>query len=104
MKFNWGTGIALFYGTFVLIMVFAVIRSTKQDNSLVSDQYYADDLKYQEHYDKLVNAQSLERDLAVKNNPSLGQVELRFPSALGQVSGEVHFFCPRIASRILECL
>ncbi len=94
MKFNWGTGIALFYGTFVLVLVFVVIRSTKQDHSLVSDQYYADDLKYQEHYDKLVNAQTLEQDLEVKNNPNLRQVELLFPSGLGQVSGEVHFFCP----------
>lgn len=94
MKFNWGTGIALFYGTFVVVLVFAVIQSTKQDNSLVSDDYYADDLKYQEHYDKLVNAQSLEQDLTVKNNANQGQVELQFPSTLGQVTGEVYFFCP----------
>lgn len=94
MKFNWGTGIALFYGTFVAVLLYFVIKSTKQDNSLVSDDYYAEDLKYQEHYEKLHNAASLEQDLEIRENGTLGQLEFLFPEKLGQVEGEIHFFCP----------
>lgn len=94
MKFNWGTGIALFYGTFVVVLLYFVIKSTGQDNSLVSDQYYADDLAYQQHYDKLRNAQSLEQDLEISAPVDEGQVLLQFPANLGSVQGTIHFFCP----------
>ena len=94
MKFSWGTGIAIFYSLFVLTFVFLVIKSTTYDNSLVSEQYYADDLNYQQHYDKLVNSQALENDLSINKKISEGLVELSFPKELGEASGEIHFFCP----------
>jgi nitrogen fixation protein FixH len=94
MKINWGTGIAIFYTVFVLAMVTAVIRSTYFDNSLVSDNYYADDLNYQQHYDKLANSQALEKDLEIAQNKAAGLLELHFPGNLEDISGEIHFFCP----------
>ena len=94
MTINWGTGIALFYGLFVLILVGVVIKSTQFDNSLVSDHYYADDLAYQEHYDKLVNSQQLDKDLSIAPNPSGTAVELQFPPGMQAVKGEIIFFCP----------
>ena len=94
MKFNWGTGITIFYSVFVLVLVFAVYRSTQYDHSLVSEHYYADDLAYQQHYNKLVNAQQLEEDLKIWNKIQKAEVELHFPAEFGEVSGEVYFFCP----------
>ena len=94
MKINWGSGIAIFYTLFVITMVYAVVRSTQFDNSLVSDQYYADDLKYQERFDKLSNAQGLKQDLEIQTAESGTQVELFFPENLEHVHGEIHFFCP----------
>ena len=94
MKFNWGTGIALFYGTFVAVLLYFVLKSTGQDNSLVSEDYYAEDLQYQEHYEKLHNAASLEQDLVIRENDGLGQVEFSFPEKLGKAEGEILFFCP----------
>lgn len=94
MKFNWGTGIALFYSVFVIVLVFAVIRSTGYDNSLVSDHYYADDINYQQHYDKVRNSQLLEKDLRIYNFPQKEVVALQFPENLGAVGGEIYFFCP----------
>ena len=94
MKFNWGTGIAIFYGLFVAALVFQVIRSTYYDHSLVSDQYYADDLAYQTHYDKLKNTQQLKRDLEILEMDSEGLVALQFPETLGPIKGEITLFCP----------
>lgn len=99
MKLNWGSGITIFYSLFVITMVYAVYRSTQFDNSLVSDQYYAEDLKYQEKFDKLSNAQNLKEDLKIEQADSGSQVELLFPSELGQVHGEIFFFCPSDQSR-----
>lgn len=94
MKFNWGTGIALFYGTFVAVLLFFVLKSTGQDNSLVSEDYYTEDLKYQEHYEKLQKTAALQQDLIIRTNDGLAQVEFTFPEKLGKAGGEILFFCP----------
>ena len=99
MKINWGSGIAIFYSLFVITMVYAVYRSTQFDNSLVSDHYYSDDLKYQERFDKLSNAQGLKEDLKIQTAESGSQVELFFPAELEKVQGEIYFFCPSDQSR-----
>ena len=78
MKINWGTGIAIFFSVFVLSLVYQVYRSTQYDHSLVSDQYYADDLRYQEHYDKLANAQSLEKDLQIRQPKPGETIEIAY--------------------------
>ncbi len=92
MKFNWGTGIALFYLTFVAVLVFAVIKSRTYDNSLVSEHYYADDLAYQQQYDKLVNSQSLLNDLHISKSSEI--ITFQFPAEVGKAQGEIKFFCP----------
>lgn len=99
MKFNWGTGIALFFSVFVLSLVYQVYRSTQYDNSLVSDEYYADDLRYQEHYDKLANAQALAEDLKIRNVQQKEELEIHFPEGFEQLGGEVIFFSPAFKSR-----
>jgi hypothetical protein len=94
MKFNWGTGIAIFYTTFALFMIFMVIRSTYHDNSLVVDDYYAKDLAYQEQYDKIKNSNQLEQGLVIKNNGADRTLELTFPEGMGNIKGNVLFYRP----------
>lgn len=94
MKLNWGTGIALFYSTFVLVLVAVVIKTTTFDNSLVSEQYYADDLNYQQQFDKLQNSKNLARNLEIEYQAASQQVLLHFPDNLPAPKGEIYFFCP----------
>jgi len=94
MKINWGTGIALFYSIFVLVLVWQVYKSTQYDHSLVSDEYYADDLNYQKHYNRLVNYQDLDEQLLIAKTEEGSFVELSFPEELTSVKGDIHFFCP----------
>lgn len=94
MKFHWGWGIAIAYTTFVLVMVALVIKSKSVDHALVAEDYYAQDLAYQQHYDKLANAASLKEDLEVFADREGGAVVLRFPAELGEPSGRVVFFRP----------
>ena len=94
MKFNWGTGIAIFYSLFVIALVSLVWQTRQYDHSLVSDRYYADDLKYQEHYDKLTNSRDLPIDLSVQYLVQMQEVKLNFPEGMGSYGGKIHFFCP----------
>lgn len=55
INFNWGHGITLFYIVFVGILITVVIASRGVDYNLVYEDYYAHDIAYQEHYDKISN-------------------------------------------------
>jgi hypothetical protein len=99
MKLNWGTGIAIFYTTFALFMVFMVIKSTSYDNSLVYDDYYAKDLAYQEQYDKIKNSKELGQKLEIKNNGSERTVEIIFPSEFKDIKGRIQFYRPSGADK-----
>lgn len=94
MKISWGTGIAIFFTIFALAQIYQAYRTTQYDHSLVSDQYYADDLRYQEHYDRLVNAQGLDQDLSIRKQQGAESIELHFPEGFTEVNGEIHLFRP----------
>lgn len=105
MKWNFGTGIAAVYSIFALSMLTAAIRSTRYDVGLVKKDYYADDLNYQQHFNKIQNEKRsserlkiersvIARDEATeevcfilhfpKNQPSpMGEVTLFRPSKVG---------------------
>lgn len=88
MKFTWGTGIAIFYIAFVIVMVGMVVYSKTLDNSLVVENYYDEDLRFQEKIDKLENAARLEKDLEIAVTDK-ADILLSFPEAMQNISGTV---------------
>lgn len=90
MKWNWGTGIALVYTLFVVTMVGMVVYSKTLDNSLVVDNYYEEDIAYQQHIDKLQNAASLPADLRIELVDQ--SVDLVFPPDMKDITGKVSFY------------
>jgi hypothetical protein len=94
MKLNWGTGIAIFYGTFVLVFIGIVIKSTQYDVNMVKKDYYADDLNYQNHFDKKQNARFLTEGVAIRYDNERSAVLLRFPTNMPLPEGTVTLFYP----------
>ena len=94
MKISWGTGIAIFYGLFVVGMVGLVIASSRQDPGLVAKNYYEADLGAQKTHDQRQNSLALETDVLVKLDPATNQIRLQFPKNLGQATGSVLFLRP----------
>ena len=94
MKLNWGTGIAIFYISFMIVMIAFVVKSRSYDHSLVVDNYYEEDLKYQQHYNKLVNAQDEDSNFEYKYFPKEKTIKLKFPSQASVAEGEVLFYRP----------
>ncbi|MEL7160162.1 MAG: FixH family protein [Bacteroidota bacterium] len=93
MKFHWGHGIFLFYTLFVGTLVVVVIKSTTFDNSLVTEEYYARDINYQQEFDRRQNSLTLSTKLALTEER--GRYALVFPTAAGKaISGTVHFYRP----------
>ena len=89
MKFNWGTGIFLFYTIFAGTLFFAVYKSTQYDHSLVVENYYEEDINYQNRYDQIQNSRSLEAGLVIKLNNSENVIALDFPKDKTGISGEI---------------
>ena len=92
MKFNWGTGIALFYLFFMGSMIFMVYRSTQHDRNMVAEDYYEKDLQYQSHLDKLNNANQLKTDLKIVQNVNEKYIRFSFPTDFKEVEGEILFY------------
>lgn len=101
MKLHFGHGIAAFYLLFMIVLLTFVVKSTSHDNSLVLDNYYEQDLNYQQHYDKVNNARLVAKYITVTNSEDNGSVVIQFPkNNMVGISGKILLFNP--ASKALD--
>ncbi|WP_114747760.1 FixH family protein [Pleomorphovibrio marinus] len=88
---NWGNAIVLVFVAFAAIMVTMVTICIKQDDlHLVTQNYYEEEIKYQEHIDKVINS----RDLGVnvlQYDAANKELALDLPEG---ASGSLHLFRP----------
>lgn len=82
-KLNWGQSIFLALALFILFIgsfVYKTLVKSEYNHSLVSDEYYKEEIHYQQEIDRLNNAALLNQNLVAKNT-SKG-LELIFPDSL----------------------
>lgn len=97
MKINWGTGIVIaFIGFISFIMYFIVTMNVdnQYDHDLVSEDYYADELQYQNDINKLKNSEDLATNISyLKTDKGL---MIQFPKALNhkEITGKVFLYRP----------
>lgn len=97
MKINWGTGIVLAFIGFISFIMYFVISmniNDKYDHDLVTDDYYKQELEFQNDIDKEKNANSLAENITWKKDED--GVVLNFPKLFeqDQVEGTVYFYRP----------
>ena len=97
MKFNWGTGIILaFIGFISFIMYFIITMNTNSDyeHDLVTEDYYKQELEFQNDIDKEENSKTLAENISWKKiNEGL---LITFPESLKaeNISGKVFLYRP----------
>ena len=93
---NWGLRIILLYTAFVGGMLFLVYKCTQQNIDLVSPDYYAQEIKYQEKIDRLNNSQHQDVRLAVVYAVEKDLIQITFPSSStsNNTTGEIVLFRP----------
>lgn len=91
-KLNWGWRIAILYLGFVAFIMYLVVGTMKEKTDLVTPDYYAKELAYQDQIDKKHRTQQLAEQLDWKVNQH--NVELKFPSQFlrSKVSATVTFY------------
>jgi len=91
---NWGKKIVLVYVVFVAGILFMVFKSSTQKADLVTTDYYAKELKYQDKIDEMnrVEALSAPVEFVVENN----EVIIQFPKDFTgrRLTGEAVLYCP----------
>ncbi|EON77224.1 hypothetical protein ADIS_2304 [Lunatimonas lonarensis] len=88
---DWGKGIVLTFVAFATIMISMVTICMKQDDlHLVTKNYYEEEIKYQEHIDRVDNAAALGLDAFTFDSRSKA-VDLHLPVG---AKGELHLFRP----------
>ncbi|WP_226063409.1 FixH family protein [Kaistella polysaccharea] len=90
-KFTWGHGVAVALGSFIAFILFMIfIFSNGQQNSeLVSDNYYEDELVYQQVIDAKKNAEQLTEKPTFKQIPA--GIKILFPTAVLPETRKVDF-------------
>lgn len=97
MKINWGTGIVigliLFIG-FILVMVFMMSTEDKYNYDLVTEEYYKEELQFQNEIDAENNTFQLSEQVKVVREPE--GLLLIFPMEIeeNKVSGTVYLYRP----------
>ena len=97
MKFNWGTGIIIAFISFIAFILFFIIKmntNDKYDHDLVTEDYYAEELKYQNDIDKEQNAKLLSQDLTW--NKTNEGIVVKFPENFDvkKITGNVFLYRP----------
>ena len=95
MKFNWGTGLVIFFILFVGTLVFVMYQSSQVHDSLVVKDYYEEDINYQQHYDKKQNTADLSIKVKAEYIKENKEVVLTFPTdSVSITSGKILLYNP----------
>jgi hypothetical protein len=98
---RWPIGIAIIYAFFILFLVGFVIFSQLQQVDLVSDNYYDQEIKYQQQLNRIDRAQSLSKPVYWIYDNKMKAVIVNFPPEINpnHVRGNLLFFRPSDANQ-----
>ena len=97
MKINWGTGIVLAFIGFIGFILFFVVKMSMDDRAnhdLVTEEYYKEELKYQEEIDAESNANNLSIRLEMRKTPQGLLVQFPKSMELEKIKGTVSLYRP----------
>jgi len=90
---NWGHKITLVFIAFVGLMVFMVYQSFQVNIDLVAEDYYQQELEYQQKIDKIKNTQQLSQNISLAQDNH--QLIVQFPDLFEkELDGNISLFRP----------
>ena len=97
MKINWGTGIVIAFGlfiVFILSFVYRVQSNQKYDNELVTDEYYKKEALVQGDIEKQENANALTNKVTIEKTAE--GMKIQFPADFdySKINGKVSLYRP----------
>jgi hypothetical protein len=93
LKFTWGTGAFMLFGSFAVFMTCLAVFASMQRNELVTEDYYEKELEFEviQKKQQRTSLLSTQTELKIEN----GQFIINFPEEIeGEISGNLVFFKP----------
>jgi len=87
---NWGNRIVLAFVCFAGFIGYMVVRAFQEDFDLVAEDYYAQEINYEQKLVKLANTEATGRSVKIKQESS--HVIIEFPDKLAE--GTIEFYHP----------
>jgi len=99
---SWGTKIAILYISFIILIIGMVVLSMQQKVELVSDDYYANELVFQNKINETNNANGLSETVThhIYNNTLTVILPIDFKDK--KLTGNIEFYCPSDKSKDLR--
>ncbi len=97
MKINWGTGIVIAFAlfiTFILFFVFKVQSDSKYDNELVVEEYYKQELIFEDQMNREQNAKDMVEKVIISTSEE--GIAIDFPANydITKIQGKVSLYRP----------
>ena len=93
---NWGWKIVVVYSLFVIMTLSMVFYFMSQDVDLVAEDYYKQEIEYQEQMDKISNAKLLKQPVGFEYSAEKRAISINFPQEHFNkgIEGNIHFYRP----------
>jgi hypothetical protein len=99
---NWGNKILIVFLAFASLISYMVYRCTQVQVNLVTDEYYKDELAYQQIIDESKNAKGMRSKFRIEQGHQNLTIEFPTEFQKSNTSGEIIFYCPSDASKDLK--
>lgn len=92
MKFNWGTGITIAIIAFMSFILFMVIQAINTNADLYAEDYYDQEIKFQNKINARTNYLKIKDELVLLQNDT--SVTVKFPSFFEgkTIAGTIYFY------------
>ena len=99
MRISWGYKIFIAYTTFAAGILFLAYKASQQNFDLVTENYYEQELKYQDVIDQKSNVAHLSEPPKISH--TVNSVSLQLPNEFAgkDVQGEIYLYRPSDASK-----
>jgi hypothetical protein len=97
---SWGWKIVVVYSLFVIMTLSMVFYFMGQEVDLVSEDYYKQEIEYQDQMDKIANAKLLKQAVEFEYSAASRMVKINFPADHIEkgLKGNIHFYRPSNAA------
>lgn len=101
---NWGVRITILIALFIAMMAAMLIYAFRQDVNLVADDYYTQEIAYQDQIVRLKNTQSLSALPEVKHRSLDDILIIGFPEIIfsDKITGRIHIYHPAEQEKDVE--
>lgn len=91
---NWGHKITIAIVAFMSFILYMVVQASMRSVDLEADNYYQQEIQYQDRVDAMTNAKGMEEQFIITQKSNELVVEYPAEVRLDEIKGQLHFFKP----------